>query len=69
MSPFCSKTIKNSNSPGGLTTLERVMINPGYWRATPLGKEVLPCYNTDACLGGLTGEPDFCLEGYEGPCK
>ena len=69
MSPFCSKTIENSDSPGGLTTLEPVMINSGYWRATLLGQEVLPCYNTDACLGGLTGEPDFCLEGYEGPCK
>ena len=69
MSPFCSETMENSHSPGGLTTIELVMIDPGYWRATLSGQELLPCYNSDACLGGLTGEPDFCLESYEEPCK
>ncbi|CAN0158408.1 unnamed protein product, partial [Ascophyllum nodosum] len=67
LSPFCSQAIKNTNSPGGLTTVELVMIDPGYWRATLSDQEVLPCYNTDACLGGLTGATDFCLEGYQGP--
>ena len=69
MSPFCSKTMENSHSPGGLTTLNLVIIDRGYWRATPSGEKVLPCYNTEACLGGLTGAPCFCFEGYEGPCK
>ena len=67
--PVCAETMENSYSPGGLTTLDLVSINPGYWRATAFSEEVLACYNADACLGGLTGAPDFCLDGYEGPCK
>ena len=69
MSPVCSKTMENTHSPGDLTTLEMVVIDRGYWRATISGQEVLPCYNTDACLGGLTGANGFCLKGYEGPCE
>ena len=60
--------MEHAYSPGGLTTLGMVWIEPGYWRATPSSLQVLACYNADACLGGLAEASGFCLEGYEGPC-
>ena len=59
----------HATSDGGPVTLERVSIDKGYWRATNSSREVLACFNADACLGGLTGAADYCLEGYQGPCK
>ncbi|CAN0427923.1 unnamed protein product [Ascophyllum nodosum] len=67
--PFCAKTMDNTHSSGGVISVKHVTIDSGYWRANKFGLEVLPCYNAEACLGGLTGEPGFCLKGYEGPCK
>lgn len=59
----------NTRSEGGPATLEMISIDKGYWRATNSSRDVLACYNADACLGGLTGTAEYCLEGYEGPCK
>ena len=59
----------HANSSGGTATLETLSIQPGYWRATASSKDILACYNTDACLGGVSGTADYCLEGYEGPCE
>ena len=67
--PICLEKLEHSNSMGGNTTLESLLIEPGYWRATNTSTDILACYNTGACLGGLTGEQDFCAEGYEGPCE
>ena len=61
--------MEHAYSPGGLTMLEMVRIDQGYWRATPSSLQILACYNANACLGGLTEAPGFCLDGYEGPCK
>ena len=67
--PTCLEAIEHSSSPGGnLVTLETLSIEAGYWRATNHSTAVLPCYNTDACVGGMTGSPDYCNEGYTGPC-
>ncbi|CAN0186742.1 unnamed protein product, partial [Hapterophycus canaliculatus] len=49
-------------------TLETLSIDKGFWRATPSSRDILPCHNPDACLGGQTGAADFCAAGYEGPC-
>ncbi|CAM9150882.1 unnamed protein product, partial [Ectocarpus sp. 6 AP-2014] len=65
--PKCSDALEHSNSSGGNVTLDALVIEPGYWRATPSSENVLECYNTDACLGGVTGSESYCLEGYEGP--
>ena len=48
-------------------TVEDLVIEKGYWRATATSTSVLECYNGDACLGGLT--TGSCAEGYEGPCE
>lgn len=45
------------------------MVDRGHWRASNKSTAVLPCYNPAACLGGVTGEPGYCSEGYAGPCE
>ncbi|CAM9147480.1 unnamed protein product, partial [Ectocarpus fasciculatus] len=65
--PKCSDALEHSNSSGGTVTLDALVIEPGYWRATPSSENVLECYNADACLGGVTGSENYCLEGYGGP--
>lgn len=67
--PQCTDVMLNTASEGGPITLEMVSIDKGYWRATNSSREVLACFNADACVGGLTGTADYCLEGYEGPCE
>lgn len=69
LEPTCSIVLEHSNSSGGNTTIATLSVEPGYWRATTVSANVFECYNADACLGGLTGETAYCLEGYEGPCK
>ena len=69
LAPICSEAIAHSISSGGKTTLEALSIEPGYWRATNSSETILACYHADACLGGETGASDYCLEGYEGPCR
>ena len=66
--PMCTAVMEHAFSDGGTDTLEMLSIERGYWRATPSSEDVLACYNTDACLGGVTGAAGNCLEGYEGPC-
>lgn len=66
---MCTAAMEHAFSAGGTGTLEMLSIDPGYWWATGSSEEVLPCYNADACLGGVTGAPGYCLEGYEGPCE
>lgn len=67
--PRCENTMEHSLSPGGTTTVDMITINRGYWRATTSSRQVLACYNTDACLGGVTATSGYCLGGYEGPCE
>ena len=50
-------------------TLDKLVIDPGYWRANESSTDILQCYNTNACLGGVTGSVGYCLEGYQGPCE
>ena len=49
--------------------METLEIDKGYWRATNTSTLVLPCYNTEACVGGITGSPGYCDDGYDGPCE
>lgn len=67
--PVCSEVMEHAVSSGGTVTLEMLEIEPGHWRATQSSEDILACYNEDACLGGVTGAPGYCLEGYEGPCE
>lgn len=57
-------------SPGGYnTTIENWLIDPGDWRAASASDKVLACYNFDAFKEGLTSAPEYCRQGYGGPCK
>ena len=56
-------------SSGGRTTLEDLEVEKGYWRATNKSKDILECYNDDACRGGITGATEYCSEGYQGACE
>ena len=61
--------VEHATSEGGTTTLEELYIHKGYWRAKNTSKNVFECFNTEACEGGVSGTPNYCLKGYEGPCK
>eukprot|EP00752_Nemacystus_decipiens_P012586 g11146.t1 len=65
--PSCQDVMDHSTSSGGTATLDTISIEPGYWRATASSTDILECYHADACLGGVSGSADYCLEGYEGP--
>lgn len=67
--PMCVEELDHSSSQGGNTTVEMLLIEPGYWRSSSTSTNILACYNADACRGGVTGADDYCREGYEGPCK
>ncbi|GMI38133.1 hypothetical protein TeGR_g10821 [Tetraparma gracilis] len=41
-------------------------LEKGYWRATEISTEVLPCVSKDHCQGGVALS-EMCSEGYEGP--
>ena len=61
--------VEHATSKGGYTTIEELVIHKGYWRATNTSTNILRCFNTKACKGGLTGASDYCSRGYEGPCE
>lgn len=61
--------IEHATSPGGVTTIQEILINEGYWRASEDSLNILECYNKQACRGGKTGASNFCRQGYEGPCE
>ncbi|CBJ48858.1 polymorphic Outer membrane protein G/I family [Ectocarpus siliculosus] len=65
--PTCTDVMEHITSAGGTVTLEDLPVERGYWRASPSSEEVFACYNSDACLGGVTGRAGYCLKGYEGP--
>ena len=61
--------MEHATSKGGNTTVEKLQIRKGYWRAISTSKDIYKCFNTKACTGGLTGASNYCLPGYEGPCE
>ena len=65
----CTEVLDHTDSQGGTATLETLVLDPGHWRATNSGRQIMACFNKDACGGGLTGKPDNCSTGYEGPCE
>lgn len=67
--PICTVTFAHADSGGGAATIEELNIVEGFWRATNTSQNVLPCHNADACHGGITGDPTYCVTGYEGPCE
>ena len=67
--PVCADLLEHTDSRDGTATLETLDVDPGYWRATSTSRIILPCFYKTACKGGVTGDPEYCLKGYEGPCK
>ena len=67
--PVCTDLLDHTDSQGGIATLETLILDPGYWRATNRSRIILACFHKEACNGGLTEDPEYCLKGYEGPCE
>lgn len=67
--PQCIAPLENTEITGANATLKTLRVRPGYWRATNTSVAILACYNAEACLGGRTGTPGYCQEGYNGPCE
>ena len=67
--PVCTELLDHADSQGGTATLETLHADKGFWRATNKSRNVLECLNTKACRGGVTGDLDYCMAGYEGPCE
>ena len=67
--PVCEDLFDHADSLDGTATLETLVLEAGYWRATTTSRDVLACFNEKACLGGVTGNPGYCSAGYEGPCE
>lgn len=67
----CTAQFEHSQSDGIAVTLETLEIQQGYWRATNTSRSngILPCYNKEACEGGVTGSAGYCAKGYTGPCE
>lgn len=67
--PVCTPVLDHTTSAGGRVDLQNLVLDEGFWRVTPESREVLPCYNEEACLGGITESPNFCDKKYKGPCE
>ena len=67
--PTCAEMFEHAHSKNGRATIEGVIVDLGYWRVDNKSENVLPCYNPKACRGGLTGDPGYCNDGYQGPCE
>lgn len=67
--PVCLDLLDHTQSKDGTATLETLVLDSGYWRATNSSWNILACFNEKACRGGVTGNPDYCLTGYQGPCE
>lgn len=67
--PVCSVELDHTSSDGGHATVEMLWMESGWWRPTPTSRQVLRCYNEDACGGGITGSPEFCDTGYKDECE
>eukprot|EP00903_Cladosiphon_okamuranus_P006562 g6410.t1 len=65
--PTCEASLEHTTASEPGITVETLNINEGYWRATNTSENILECYNTDACSGGMTGADSFCAPGYTGP--
>ena len=57
------------DSSGVLITLKTLETHPGYWRSVPGSAAILPCWNEDVCLGGVTNDASYCDDGHRGPCE
>ena len=61
--PVGVKTTGNSGM-----TLETLDLVSGFYRTSNSSKEVLECYQKEACMGGsIAGS--YCAGGYAGPCE
>lgn len=62
----CETLLAHVSSPNSDGTLESLNLARGYWRSSSTSKDILECYEEDACVGGVDG---YCELGYGGPCK
>ena len=63
---ICSAVPSYTTSTGARDTVASLALDPGYWRSSNASLEISECYNSNACLGGVS---DYCAPGYSGPCE
>lgn len=62
---MCMPCMDNANCPGG----SEINVTEGYWWDKMDRKEIVKCYELEACKGGYYPEEEFpvaCGEGYWG---
>lgn len=58
--------LPHTASPHADGTIESLELHRGFWRSSPISKDVRECYEEKACIGGTY---NYCAAGYTGPCK
>lgn len=66
--PVCVDLPEGTVAQSRGTNLATLSLAEGYYRTSAESREVLECYQADACVGG-TAAQDNCASGYHGPCK
>ena len=67
----CEKVLEGMNRTVEGMTLERLYLDPGYWRTGLTSLDIRPCRFDGACVGGNctggTKDTMYCREGHYGP--
>ena len=66
--PVCVELPEGAFAESSGTNLATLSLEEGYYRTSAKSREVLECYQAEACVGGTAAEQN-CASGYEGPCK
>ena len=62
----CEPVLDHTTSLSRDGTLQSLELEEGFWRSSPISKDIRECYEEEACVGGTY---DYCAEGYTGPCE
>lgn len=68
ITPICEAPLEHTTAEQEGVTLETLSIARGFWRATNKSENILACFNTDACIGGVPLD-GYCAQGYTESCE
>lgn len=66
--PVCTELPQGVQPSSSSVTLAEFNLMAGYYRVSNDSRNVLECYQADACEGGVDAT-NYCAAGYEGPCE